>query len=546
MTPRSRRLVPLLAAAALSLAACSGSAITALRPKASQTAAVSSAPATSAPATTQPGTTATAPSAPTGPTASLAPTSGITGVSATVAGSSLYQAPALHWKPCDGTFECSTLTVPVDYSEPGGKKYQLAVERLRSAKPGERIGSMFINPGGPGGSGLDFIAEAPQLFPRPILDHFDIITFDPRGVAASDGVHCATNSQLDSYLNLDPDPATPALRADYDTATKAFVAGCQSRSGSALTHVGTTDAARDIDVLRAALGEDKITYFGFSYGTYLGTVLLAEAPTHVRFAVLDGAVDPKLNLLQFVQGQGQAFENALNRWFAWCTTANNCDFAAGSAAANAAKWDKLDAQAAANPLVSDGRKLTSAEFLTGTTYPLYNKGFWPDLGTALQSAVNGDASGLLGEADSYNSRSASGSYDDSLDANTVINCLDHPGPETTDAYDQAADALRKTAPRLGPGIVYQQSSCAGWPVAAEPPPITEGAGAPPVIVISTTFDPATPYGWGVSLAKDLPTATLLTHNGDGHTAYGPAAPCVENIVDASLISGKAIAAGQKC
>jgi len=474
---------------------------------------------------------------------SPAPT--VAATSTAVVGAPAYASPPLSWTSCEGGLQCAQLTVPLDYAAPAGRTLRLAL--IRTHATGARLGSLVVNPGGPGGSGYDFVRDSSGVFSDTVRARFDIVGFDPRGVGKSSGIDCTTDGQLDAFLHDDPVPDTQAARDAYTRDSRTFAANCGKGAQAALLpHVGTVEAARDLDVLRAALGEAKLTYFGYSYGTYLGATYAQLFPTRVRAAVLDGPLDPGLDLVAFVQGQAMSFDLELDRWFAWCTAANGCGLAGSGGRTVQQRFDAVEAGVRATPLVVGRRSVGAGEFSYGVAYAMYSRSLWPQLATAMVAAEAGDGAALLGLSDSYTERDSAGHYPDTTDANYAVNCLDHRGPRTEQAWADAAKAVEGAAPRLGAAIVYNTLPCAYWPVPARPALSITAAGAPPILVIGTTHDPATPYAWAKALAGDLASGVLLTRDGDGHTAYGPGAPCVVAAADRYLVSLAAPAAGTRC
>jgi len=543
MPVSSRRLFPaLLVAAALASASCSGGQAATPRVLGTPAATPSARGSVSAPALS--GSPAASPTAATPATSAASPTAP-TPVAAPPSPPP-YSAPAARWTACNGSFECGKLTVPVDYAQPGGATLQLALIRLRATDRAHRIGSLVVNPGGPGGSGVDYVRDGSDVFSPALRARFDLVGFDPRGVGASRGIRCESDRALDEFFHDDPVPVSPAVRRIYDEDSRAFAAACNRSSSALLAHVGTVEVARDLDVLRAALGDAKLSYFGYSYGTYLGATYAELFPTRLRAAVLDGAVDPSLDLVGFVQGQAKAFEAALNRWFAWCTAANGCDLAPKGGRTSQQRFDAIAAAVRAKPLsVGGGRTLGPGEFSYGVGYAMYARSLWPSLGSALAAAEKGDAGQLEDLSDSYTDRDPSGHYSDSTDANYAVNCLDHAGPRTEQGWYDAAEAVAAAAPRLGPAIVYNTLPCAYWPVPARPALPIDAAGAPPIVVVGTTHDPATPYPWAQSLARQLRSGVLVTRDGDGHTAYGPGS-CVVAPIDRYLLTLVPPARGFRC
>lgn len=446
---------------------------------------------------------------------------------------------SLTWTDCGPSFECATLAVPLDYTHPAGRKISIALVRLPAADPAKRIGALVVNPGGPGGSGVEFVeSSAEGLFSQELRDHFDIVGFDPRGVGDSTAVECVNGPALDRLNALDPTPETPAERLALIDGAKEFVAACTKNSGDLLPFMSTADAARDMDRLRAALGEARLTYLGFSYGTYLGTVYAALFPTRVRALVLDGAVDPAQSFDQRNEAQAAGFARALNAFLDDCKTRPACAFYNGGKPADAfdALMRRIDSEPLPAVAIADKRPVGAGEAFTGVLAALYAQAAWPALAQGLALAQRGDGSVLLLLADSYNQRQPDGSYKNVAAANNAVNCLDNVVPTDVRAYDAMVPALERVAPRFGAAIAYSGLSCAFWPVhPARDTGAIAAAGAPPILVVGTTGDPATPYQWAVNLAGELESGVLLTRKGEGHTAYGES-PCIERHVDRYLIS----------
>ena len=448
MTHRQRRLPSLLRARAAALAviaavlvsACGSSVETVgptidLHPSASSSAPSSTATSSPAPSVA-PSATAPATLAPPSETASAIPSATATGTpgpSSTTSptGSATPAATpgpsTLVWKPCGTPFECATLEVPLDYADPGGRQITLALIRLPAADPGSRIGSLVTNPGGPGGSGVEFLRSSGEsLFSQDLRNRFDIVSFDPRGVGDSTPVECLNGPDLDRLNALDPTPDTPAERNALIAGAKEFDQACIQNSGDLLPHMATTDAARDMDQIRAALGEAKLTYLGFSYGTFLGTVYAGLFPTHIRALVLDGAIDPAQSFVQRNLVQAEGFERALNAYLDDCKARTSCQFYNNGKPAEA--FDALMRQIDAKPLpataIGDSRAVGPGEAFTGVLYSLYSRQSWPVLSQALALAQRGDGSILLVLADAYNERAPDGTYKNVAAANNAVNCHD--------------------------------------------------------------------------------------------------------------------------
>jgi pimeloyl-ACP methyl ester carboxylesterase len=475
-----------------------------------------------------------------------------------------YYAQRLDWKPCDNGFECARLLVPFDYARPSGRRFSLPVIKLPAAEPSHRIGALVVNPGGPGGSGVQYALGARSEFPAAVLARFDIVGFDPRGVAASEpALTCLTGPQLDEYLATDDMPADAAQLAEVVAQSKLYAARCARNSAALLPYVGTQNAARDMDVLRAALGESRLSFLGKSYGTYLGTWYAQLFPRRVRALVLDGAVDPDTPSLQDDITQAEGFQVALRSFAAWCLAAASCPLrggsggsrgsgpggAAGSVDAAVVRLQGLVVRANSAPLANklgDGQVADGAMLWNGVASALYSKSFWTDLKTGLTGAFAGDGTVLVELANLLLERNPNGTYANLADADTSISCLDRPWPRSLAVWQAAASAASRAAPLFGAPIVWGSLPCAYWPVSSYPLPRIRASGAPPILVVGTLRDPATPYRWAQALAGDLSSGVLLGWNGDGHTAYGEGSACVDTIVNDYLISLSVPRSGMVC
>jgi len=438
-----------------------------------------------------------------------------------------FYAQRLVWQSCDRGFQCASLLVPLDYSHPSGATLHIAVVRQPSA--GSHEGSLIVNPGGPGASGIGFEEEAASAFSQ-LTNHYDLVSFDPRGVGQSDPIRCLSSAQLDAYINIDPVPANAAQLTALVNEAKLFANDCYKRNGSYLEHVGTIDQARDMDVLRAALGDAKLTYYGASYGTYLGAKYAQLFPTHIRAMVLDGALNPDESVTQENLVQAKGFQADLEDFLAACVRSGSCPLGSSDGAA-LADVDALRARLTSTPETVNGRELGAGEFFEGLAAGLYSPSDWPDLWKSLGNAQAGDGTDLLLFADSLTERQSDGSYTNLIESNMAINCIDRPSPRSLSTYVANAKAFAKQAPDFGAAIEYGSMPCAFWHV----PPVEQlhkitAPGAPPILVIGTTRDPATPYVWAQALAKQLSSGVLLTYVGDGHTAYLRHDSCVDAVV----------------
>jgi pimeloyl-ACP methyl ester carboxylesterase len=471
-----------------------------------------------------------------------------------------YYAQRLDWKPCDQYFECAWLYVPFDYSRPAWRRFALPVVKLPAAGPGKRIGSLVINPGGPGGSGVQYALGARTgEFTQAVLDRFDIVGFDPRGVGGSEpAVHCMTGPQLDKYFATDDMPANATQLAAVVSESKLYASQCAKNAGPLLPYAGTANSAKDMDVLRAALGDSALTYLGKSYGTDLGASYARQFPSRVRALVLDGAVDPSLSGIQLDEAQAQGFETAFGQFAAWCVTQSGCPFGKNASAAEPAVAALL-AKATAHPLSSqlgNGQPADGAMLLTGIASALYVRQEWPTLKDALTEALtSGDGTVLVELANVLTERNSNGTYSNLSDAENSVDCIDRPWPRSLSAWQQAAASAARSAPLFGASIVWGSLPCAYWQVPPAPAPAAASASAsaagktaaaPPILVVGDLHDPATPYAWARALSRELPSGVLLGWNGEGHTSYMEGSSCIDDAVDSYLIALKTPRSGTVC
>jgi pimeloyl-ACP methyl ester carboxylesterase len=461
-----------------------------------------------------------------------------------------YYAQKLRWTPCHRGFQCARLLVPFDYQRPAWRRFSLPVIRLPATDPKQRLGALVVNPGGPGGSGISYALQAKTVATAAVRARFDLVGFDPRGVGGSiPAVQCLNGPQLDKFFETPDEPSTPAQRAAVVRESKLFDQACEQHSSALLPYVGTENAARDMDVLRAALGDAKLTYLGKSYGTFLGTWYAQLFPSHVRALVLDGAVDPDESSLNMNTVQARGFQVALRSFIANCLTQSTCPFSPHSTvSADVARIQKMLNQAARKPLTSQvaGQTAVAGQLLTGIATALYSKSFWPYLREGLTAAFGGNGTVLVELADVLEERSPNGHYSNLTAAELAVDCLDRPWPRSLSTWVSAAASAAKAAPMFGAPIMWGSLPCAYWPLKAAPTARLRGAGAPPILVVGTTRDPATPIRWAKALARDLSSGVLLEWNGDGHTAYMSGSSCVDNVVDSYLISLKVPRSGTLC
>jgi pimeloyl-ACP methyl ester carboxylesterase len=450
---------------------------------------------------------------------------------------------AIAWRDCGGGFQCGSLAVPLDYSNPDKDTIEIALIRKRATDPLHRIGSVLTNPGGPGASGIEYLRDAAGSM-RSLNKRFDLVGFDPRGVGQSAPVRCLSAAQEDAFNALDPVLDDPQEKQAAIQADKDFAAGCEQRSGAVLPFVDTASAARDMDEIRAAVGDAKLTYLGFSYGTYLGQMYAHLFPTHVRALSLDGVVDPNRSANDLLLAQVASFESNLEGFAADCKARATCQF--GRSGDPVAKVVALLNGLDNNPIPVGTRQLTRALAILGIGYPLYDPSAWTFLDQGLTAAERGDGRLLLALSDLYLGRQADGTYDNESDASYAVNCLDHPVPADVSAFDQLGPAFAKASAAFGPAFQYGNLPCAYWP--AKPTghdgPLADD-GAPPILLVGGTNDPATPYAWAVSAHQELANSVLLTRDGYGHVSYDKSA-CAQQAEDDYLIDLTLPADGTVC
>lgn len=438
----------------------------------------------------------------------------------------------LDWRDCSvgqRTLECAELTVPLDYDNPARGTIQLALERRPATNPSERVGTLLVNPGGPGIPGTGLVEAAGSAFSSTLRRRFDIVGWDPRGTGNSAPVDCVDN--LDPYLTPDPTPDSAAEKQALIDAAKDFAAECEANSGRILPYISTQDSARDMEEIRKALGEDKISYFGFSYGSELGAMFATMFPQSVRAMVVDGAVDPNSDAVGEARRQVLSLEASLDAFLADCAADTKCAFY--NRGDPGAAFDQLMAGLDTRPLRFGGRAIGQGIAYTAVISALYDKSAWPILAEALDRAQGGDGEMLALLYDSYTQRGPDGTYTDAFEGLIAINCLDDPGPTDPAAADELAAEFSKLAPRLGEASAYGYF-CAFWPVPRKAPIKVTGAGAGPIVVVGTTGDPITPLESTKRLAAELEQGVLVTVVGDRHTGY-KLNGCVVKAVDDYLV-----------
>ncbi|MGA5894553.1 alpha/beta hydrolase [Streptomyces venetus] len=464
------------------------------------------------------------------------------------------QKPA--WRGCGVPgFQCATVKAPLDYTKPSAGDVRLAVARKKATGPGKRLGSLLVNPGGPGGSAIGYVQSYAGIgYPAEVRARYDMVAVDPRGVAGSEPVTCLDGPGMDRYTRTDITPDDGRETTGLVAAYRTFAEGCGADSPRLLRHVSTVEAARDMDIVRAALGDEKLNYVGASYGTFLGATYAGLFPGRAGRLVLDGAMDPSLPARRLNLEQTAGFDTAFRSFAKDCVRRTDCPLGkAGTSPEQVGRnlkafFGKLDARPVRTG-DADGRRLTESLATTGVIAAMYDEGAWQQLREALTSAMKeNDGSGLLVLSDSYYERDADGRYSNLMFANAAVNCLDLPTAfDTPDEVRRALPAFRKASPVFGEGLAWAALNCAYWPVhATGEPHRIEAKGAAPIVVVGTTRDPATPYRWARALAGQLSSGRLLTYEGDGHTAYGRGSSCIDRTINAYLLRGTPPQDGKRC
>ncbi|UED84316.1 alpha/beta hydrolase [Streptomyces profundus] len=453
--------------------------------------------------------------------------------------------------PPGDPWRCGTLTVPVDYAEPEGDTVELALIMAPATDPRSRIGSLVFNFGGPGGSGVASLPRSADRY-ETLGAAYDLVSLDPRGVGESAGVVCRDDDELDRAAQEYPGPPrTQDEERELLAANRDYAADCAERNGELLAHVGTVDAARDLDLLRRALGDEQLHYFGVSYGTRLGAAYAHLFPRRAGRTVLDAVVDPTRGHAERLLLQAEGFQLALDNYLDHCAiVVSDCPTGEGGAAGHATLTALFD-QLRATPLPTEsGRHLTQDLAITGVLSALYSQGSWSYLTDAIRQArEDGRGDLLLRAAERYNGRDSEGRYRNLSSANTAVNCADFASRPTVATVDEQRDAFLAASPVFGERLLWGLLSCADWPVVGDreqPPVAADGAG--PILLLATTGDPATPYAGAERMREELGAGVgvLLTYEGEGHGAFGGGDSCVTDAVLAYLLAGTAPADGTVC
>lgn len=451
----------------------------------------------------------------------------------------------LAWRDCRNDFECADATVPLDWAAPSGATIELSLLRLRSTK--KKIGTMLLNPGGPGVSGVDWFRASPGALGERVRQSFDAIAWDPRGVGRSAPIRCLADAEVDIWLSADATPDDDAEARQVVADAKDYGARCTRRTGDLLGHVDTISTVKDMDVIRAAVGERVASYYGWSYGTFIGAWYAQLFPWRVGRMVLDGAVDPSISAEQYAEGQARGFARMASAFVEDCLGTEGCPLR-GTRKQGIAQIQALVKAADSQPLpTSRDRELTQSLMTTGMAMALYLPAFWPQLRTALAEAFRGQGDGLLALADAYNERRPDGTYGQTLQATGPIFCLDRTDTRSLEQVKADAAAWRTKYPPLGDTVAWSSLGCSVWPLkpVVTPQKLT-APGAPSILVVGTTGDPATPYEWARALAGQLSKGVLVTFDGEGHTAYRRGSKCVDTTIEDYLVAGAVPATDVTC
>lgn len=463
---------------------------------------------------------------------------------------------ALAWTDCGDGFQCATLQVPVDWSRPTAEKVGIALSRLPAAAPDQRIGSLVVNYGGPGESGVDYLRRTSGRLPQTVRDRFDVVTFDPRGTGSSRPIDCVDDAFLDGSAGLVAVPTTAEQLQQLHAYNAQFAAGCTQRMGSYAGQVGTRNVARDLEAIRIALGAPKLTYLGYSYGTVIGATYAQMFPGSVGRLVLDGPPDYWISARDYAYRQGKGFMDALGAFLDWCQQ-TGCSLAATGAPRDVLHQliARVDQEALPATYTRDGvtreGQLTSGLLENAVLSLLYDRSRgWPLLADALSEAVNtGTAPSLLAYSDQYLGRAPDGRWDPLVEANAVIVCVDRPARSTPTASAELADVATFQSQLPPWGGSFATAPCVGMPRPAKGDKLGDvrARGVPPVLIIGTTGDPATPYAGAQALVGRIQGSDLLTFDSTEHTAFGRGiSTCIDDAVVAYLVDGATPAPGTHC
>lgn len=462
----------------------------------------------------------------------------------------LYLNQEVEWSDCGAGAECATVVAPLDWDNPGvGDDVNLALSRHSAT--GQALGSLFVNPGGPGASGYEFVLDSVDFAVSEALrESFDVIGWDPRGVNFSSPVSCAaSDAELDYFFfgELEAEPDTPAWDAELLAESIRFGQECQANTGELLEFVDTLSTVRDLDLLRHLLGDEQLNYLGYSYGTLIGALYVDTFPERVGRMVLDGPVDPGASQFDLVVNQHRGFEEALEAYLVECDLTNSCPFS-GSLEERLQGVSDLYDELEENPLRhADGRLVDDGMLRTAMVTTLYAQSSWPFLTRMFEELQEGVTDTAIFLVDFYYDREGGVYQNNSMEAFIAINCLDYPVERDPAVLEAQGEQLREAAPYTARPSGDGDLVCMNWPY---PPKLNKGPvrgeGANTVVILGTTGDPATPYNWSVSLNEQLENSVLLTLVGEGHLAYDERVSCINDPVDAYFLSGDVPDDGLTC
>lgn len=452
---------------------------------------------------------------------------------APIADLSLFYQQVVTWNECENLTNalCTEIKVPLNYQDPTGTTIDIKLAKLPALK--NKTASLLFNPGGPGASGITYLDYVDQVFSKTLRENFDIVAFDPRGVGKSNPIDCLSDKDLDEFLAFDGTPDDQVEIDEFLVLTKKMAEGCAQNPDNLVAHIGTRNAARDMDVIRSILNEAQLNFLGVSYGTFLGATYADIFPDKVGQFVLDGGIDPQLDSMTLSLDQALGLENALDRFLQNCFSKRDCPFPKDKDKSVEQILDFL-AELDKQPISTEDptRDLTEAMAIYGIAAFLYSDDYWPFLRDAFNSAFEGDGSIFLFINDLFNERNQDGTFNSNIsEAIYAINCYDKPAKENVADVQKIAKEWKVKAPVFGAYLAWSNLACGYWPAGDSEEFILQATGSNPILVIGNLNDPATPYFWSVALAEQLENAILLTYDGDGHTAYMRGSKCVDSAVD---------------
>jgi pimeloyl-ACP methyl ester carboxylesterase len=445
-----------------------------------------------------------------------------------------FEPQPIEWTSVGEQLEEGRLQVPIDYTDPDAGTFDLYLLRHVANDEDSRVGSLLVNPGGPGFAGTYLAEGAEFYYSEDLLDRFDIVAWDPRGTGLSEPAIDCIDDYDEYFAGTDITPDDDEERQQIIDIAEDFTNQCVENNEDILQFVGTNNSARDMDTIRRALGEDEISYFGFSYGSELGGVWTTMFPDTVRAAVFDGASDPNADLTADGLQQTAGFEATLATFLAQCSDNPDCPFNNDGDAEGAFDQLMLKLDEKPLPTAPDRPLLTRGVALQGVAAAMYTDAAWPDLELAIAMAMDGDGTGLLAFWDSYYQRQPDGTWDNALEAFQVIRCMDTDERPTVEEDGAQQPRFNEVAPRFAPGTTGSYF-CTFFPETDDPRIAITGEGAGPIVVCGATGDPATPLESTRAMADALEDGRLIIVQANQHTCYG-ADPCADELIDDYLIN----------